>query len=67
LDILDRALGAEVDEFADNRDSLIVGEMHVGFIVKGFPIQVLLGLVRSLVYNDSSNAHEKRRSKRRSA
>jgi hypothetical protein len=50
LDVLDRALGAEVDELADDGDAFVVGEMNVGLVVEGFSIDVLRWLVRSRKY-----------------
>lgn len=42
LDILDGALGAEGDEFADDGDAFIVGQMDGGLALAVFPMQVLV-------------------------
>lgn len=41
LDILDGAPGAQGDEFADDGDAFIVGQMDGGFALAVFPMQVL--------------------------
>lgn len=42
LDILDGAPGAQGDEFADDGDAFIVGQMDGGFALAVFPMQVLV-------------------------
>lgn len=42
LDVLDRALGTEGDEFADDGDAFIVGQMDGGLALAVFPMQVLV-------------------------